>query len=727
MSSLKLVGRIACVLLLMPMAWAETIDPSNTDIRYTGRWNMDNPSEPWVAWQGSSILVKFSGTEITGEFDAGSTTEQYRVIIDGVPNTGRLSMTSSRATYTLADGLAPGEHTVEIMKETFNGHNTTFYGFEITGTLMTPPARPSLHIEFFGDSNANGSSNYSEKNSGAMGTYYAFPAMISRMLDAEMNDQSVGGATLYGGGDNTVGSFIFSEDYYNQDTGYRSGFDPHIIVVNAGANDLGAGKTVIKNRYKSVVADLRTVYGTTPHIVLMNSYGWDVNEPANFSHEVVTELADPNLSVCLFPWMWEQWHGSQWDHSGETHVLADHLEAINPAWAAVNPNDIVDGFGRNWDFANGSFEHQAPFGAYGWRYFTDGVERVNDSANAADGNYFIRLDQGEHVHQPTDATGDLLPGATTGDQTYYITAMIRGTAAGAQAQIITHFEGQQLYTHDDNPATFQTSTFDVTTTWEQYTHTATASSGIWTIFNYLSALTGTVEFDNVRMSDQPPDTDPPIVGVDTLVTDDPTPPLTGTVDDSDATVSITVDGQTNAASNLGDGTWLLSNNTLTELSDGTYDVEVTATDLASNVGSDNSLDELTIDTSAVTGGAITSSIPSHVIYESQVLVLSAPGGGTNYQWYKDGSAMSNDAPRITGAQSQHLTFNPTQTSDVGTYTCRYDYGSKIVLETDPFVLVVLPPAPLSLTSQAGVGAAIGLVFLGCLAVIRSLHVEQKSF
>jgi hypothetical protein len=412
-------------------------------------------------------------------------------------------MSRNRATYTLADGLADTEHTVVIMKETFYGANTTFYGFEITGTLMAPPARPSLRIEYFGDSNMDGSSLYSEKNSGDMGTYYAFPAMVTRMLEAEMNNESVSGATLYGGGDNTVGSFIFSEDYYSQDSSYRSGFAPHIIVVNAGANDLGASKITIKSRYKSVVADLRTVYGSGPHIVLFNAYGWDIDEPANYSQEVVDELADPNLSVCLFPWLWEQWHGAQWDHSGEAHVLVDHLESINPAWAPVNTNDIVDGFGRDWDFANGSFEHTAPFGGFGWRYHVDGVERVYDPAQAADGDYFIRLDQGETVHQPTDATGDLLPGATTGGETYYINAFIRGTSPGTQAQIITHVEGQQLYSHDDNPGTFQTTTFILTTDWEEYTHTAAAPSGVWTLFNYLRAESGTVEFDNVRMSNMP--------------------------------------------------------------------------------------------------------------------------------------------------------------------------------------------------------------------------------
>ena len=485
------------LLLLLPMESilsAVHIPPTNPDIRYTGRWNFDNPSVPWVAWQGSSIMVTFKGTGISIEM-GGTVTDQYRVIIDGTPEKSRRYFSSNRNTYALAKDLADDVHTMEIMKETFKG-KTLFYGLEVTGDGLLPlPPRPALRIEFFGDSNMDGSSNYSEKNSGDMGTYYAFPAMVTRMLGAEMHNQSVGGAKLYNGGDNCVGSFIFSEDYYNQDPNYRSGFDPHIIVVNAGANDVGSGKSVIKRRYKNVVADLRTVYGPDPKIILFNSYGWDVNEPANYSHEVVTELGDPNLSVCLFPWLWEQWHGCQWDHSGEAYVLLDHITKLNPEWKQVNPGDIVDGFGRNGDFANGSFEHAAPFGGFGWRYRKDGVERVYDPEGAADGDYYIRLDAGEKVHQPTDATGDFLPGATVGGETYFVSAKIRGSA-GAKAQIIFDFQGQQIWTRGKEYPT----TFDLSTEWQTYRTSIVAPAGKWTVFTTLKSLSGTVDFDDVRMS-----------------------------------------------------------------------------------------------------------------------------------------------------------------------------------------------------------------------------------
>ncbi|MFP6767199.1 MAG: Ig-like domain-containing protein, partial [Planctomycetaceae bacterium] len=93
------------------------------------------------------------------------------------------------------------------------------------------------------------------------------------------------------------------------------------------------------------------------------------------------------------------------------------------------------------------------------------------------------------------------------------------------------------------------------------------------------------------------DTTAPVVTVDLLTTNDTTPALSGTVDDTAAGIVVTVDGQTNAATNNGDGTWTLADGMLTVLAEGTYDVSVTATDPVGNAGTDATLDELLIDSS----------------------------------------------------------------------------------------------------------------------------------
>ncbi len=90
------------------------------------------------------------------------------------------------------------------------------------------------------------------------------------------------------------------------------------------------------------------------------------------------------------------------------------------------------------------------------------------------------------------------------------------------------------------------------------------------------------------------DTTAPVVNIDDVITKDKTPPLSGTVDDPDAKVTVTVGGEKYDAINNGDGTWTLPDNTVHELEGGDYIVIVTAEDKVGNVGKDDAT--LTIDT-----------------------------------------------------------------------------------------------------------------------------------
>ncbi|ENK3109795.1 Ig-like domain repeat protein, partial [Vibrio alginolyticus] len=88
----------------------------------------------------------------------------------------------------------------------------------------------------------------------------------------------------------------------------------------------------------------------------------------------------------------------------------------------------------------------------------------------------------------------------------------------------------------------------------------------------------------------------PIVTVNDATTNDATPTLTGSVDDATASVTVTVDGADYPATNNGDGTWTLVDNTLASLTDNSYTVTVTATDEAGNQGT--ATGTLVIDTTA---------------------------------------------------------------------------------------------------------------------------------
>jgi len=343
---------------------------------------------------------------------------------------------------------------------------------------------------------------YNEKNDGSNGTYFAFPATVSRMFGAEMYLQALGSATLDGPTTNDVVSFVYSEAYDREDPDYRDGFEPHVIVVNAGANDIyrvdpATRKESVLQHYRNAVGELRRVYGDDPHIVLFNAYSWDVDEPAIYSHEIVDEIGG-NLSTLLFPWCWEQWHADMINQAGQAERLIDHIESLDLGFSRQRDAEVFSGYGKGFAVANGSFEYAARDGydGFGWRYFTDGVERVMDSAGAVDGDYFIRLNQAELVHQGIDATGDFLPGATEDNQQYEVTATIRSVGPSGEAVMGADYEQQGLYKRE-NP---EEHVFAVTDQWQDYTATLTAPDGTWKTYVILKSVSGDIEFDNVRMS-----------------------------------------------------------------------------------------------------------------------------------------------------------------------------------------------------------------------------------
>ncbi|MEH6549867.1 MAG: GDSL-type esterase/lipase family protein [Pseudomonadales bacterium] len=501
---LRILATVLLITTFSQWLFAETISPDDARIRYTGRWNHSTLHSPWIAWQGSSIAVQVSGGNISIELENHGSADQFRVIIDEEPNDQVLHVKPGRHRYVLAAGL-PSDmpHKIELFKETFYGKRTTFHNLQISeGQLLNPPPRPNFRIAFFGDSNMDGTSLYSEKNSGDMGSYYGFPATTSRMLGAEMHLQAYGGARLAGPGHNTVTAFIYSQDWHHQIPGYRSGFAPQVIVVNAGANDIGQVRgpnqvDIIKDRYRAVIKVLRDVYGDSPHIVLMNAYGWDLQEPANYSREVISGL-DSKVSVLLYPWIWELWHGSMIEHAGQSRLLAEHIINLNLGFGKIQDAEVFDSFGRNFDVTNGSFENAAVagFSAFGWRYHEDGVERIHAPDDAADGAYFIRLQPGEQVHQGTDATGDFEPGPTKGKQKYTLSLMIRSNSPGAKAEIGADFEEQSLYQRKNAQSHILVANHQ----WREHSVVLTAPEGSWKTYVTLKSLSGDIDIDAVKMA-----------------------------------------------------------------------------------------------------------------------------------------------------------------------------------------------------------------------------------
>ena len=78
------------------------------------------------------------------------------------------------------------------------------------------------------------------------------------------------------------------------------------------------------------------------------------------------------------------------------------------------------------------------------------------------------------------------------------------------------------------------------------------------------------------------DTSPPDVTIEAGITNQNSPLLTGTVDDVDAVVVVTLSGKDYQAVNNGDGTWAIAQGVIDDLQQGETVIAVTATDVAGN-------------------------------------------------------------------------------------------------------------------------------------------------
>lgn len=146
---------------------AESPPAPLTLLRLEGRWDRSLPDSPRAAYPGARITMHFFGTgavlRLRERTSASSLagTSQWSVTIDAVPQPVLVTEVTAGNTardYTLAAGLAAGEHTIQLVRRTEAEFGSTqVVDVTVTdGSMLAPPARPQRRIEFVGDSNMSG-------------------------------------------------------------------------------------------------------------------------------------------------------------------------------------------------------------------------------------------------------------------------------------------------------------------------------------------------------------------------------------------------------------------------------------------------------------------------------------------------------------------------------------------------------------------------------------------
>jgi lysophospholipase L1-like esterase len=275
---------------------AITVLPDNAQIQYTGRVEV-TAAGAFFYHSGSSARATFRGTSIAATFSemhysGGSEANAVGFQIDeGDWKIIQLKDGVANQLVTFATNLSDGVHTIFFMRESDVIAGTlTFHGFTLNNSaqLLSPPPRPSLRIEVYGNSVTSGA--YGGEGN-VWSSHGAYHNRLGRRLNAEVQSVAAAGLGLNG-------RFSLFE-YYNGsatglDTFYAylqpnrwgqsptlwdfSRFKPHIIIFAIGANDHNRGVESTSHSawqadYAAVVEKICARYERKPLLLFTQAYG----------------------------------------------------------------------------------------------------------------------------------------------------------------------------------------------------------------------------------------------------------------------------------------------------------------------------------------------------------------------------------------------------------------------------------------------------------------------
>jgi len=336
------------------------ISSKNSDILYTGRVNFEKDSMAILYWPGTSIKIRFKGTDLKIVMKDAYKKNYYNIILDG-KKINILNPDSVKTSYNLVSGIPNTEHTIEIFKRTEWRHGPTyFYGFETgKGTkILSAPKASKKTIEFFGNSITAGYANEDfegdSPDSLYTNNYLAYGALTARHFNANYYCTARGGIGI------TVSWFpMIMDDMYDrldpEDAKSKWNFSrvtPDIVVVNLFQNDSWIvnkpnysefkhrfdqskpTKVFIISKYVDFLKKIRTVYPEAKIICTLGTM--DATKEGSvwpgYVKTAVNKMNDPKIHSLFFPYQ---------NYMGHPEVRT-HKEMADSLINFIDENDLFN-------------------------------------------------------------------------------------------------------------------------------------------------------------------------------------------------------------------------------------------------------------------------------------------------------------------------------------------------------------------------------------------------
>ena len=338
---------------------AQSILPNDANIHYVGRIDWSDSLKPTYIYPGVTVAAKFNGTGISAKIhDYGtggaSTTNYYKVIIDGAIYTEQLKMNSGEDTYVLASGLTAGDHVVELMKITEGASGkSSFRGFTVEGgnQSLLPYTAPNVgkKIEFIGDSWTCGFGNLSQYSTGGASmangnyvaanedNYYAWRPITARAIGAEYHVTATSGRGLYRNNTGSMNNTI-PKNYDNileddASVAYAHDWHPDVISIHLGTNDLAQEEggaayklddAAFEKTYLDFVSKLLTLHPCAQVIICIGNSKTDswpawtkqLTRLRTIANNVINIHNKGNVHLLELPFTAEKWTGNKADDCG---------------------------------------------------------------------------------------------------------------------------------------------------------------------------------------------------------------------------------------------------------------------------------------------------------------------------------------------------------------------------------------------------------------------------
>ncbi len=259
------------------------VDADDPAIQYTGRVDLTNPKRPRFWAPGVYLKARFRGTacDVMLNDEASGKNHNYVAIVVDNNKPIRVKLTGKTDTLRVVQGLADGEHTLTVCKNTESGIGyLEFVGLRCSGLLPLPP-KPTRKLEFIGNSITCGTGSdlsvvpcetgqwYDQHNA-----YLAYGPQIARRLNAQWHLSSVSGIGLM---HSCCQMTVTMPDVFdkmnmrdNKIAWDFSRYQPDAVTVCLGQNDGIQDSTKFCGAYLNFLTTIRGHYPQA-HIVCLTS------------------------------------------------------------------------------------------------------------------------------------------------------------------------------------------------------------------------------------------------------------------------------------------------------------------------------------------------------------------------------------------------------------------------------------------------------------------------